>query len=55
MAIGPDALKTTAEHLRKIRNTCRFLLANTADFSLAEDAVQYEDMTQVGAVFLLYG
>ncbi|EGD80820.1 isoleucyl-tRNA synthetase [Salpingoeca rosetta] len=37
--IGPSTLSITAENLRKIRNSCRFMLGNLADFSLETDAV----------------
>ncbi|MDQ5890225.1 MAG: isoleucyl-tRNA synthetase [Candidatus Dependentiae bacterium] len=40
-----DALLTqTAETYRKIRNTCRFLLANLSDFNPAIDCVPFEKM-----------
>ena len=40
-------LKQTSETYRKIRNTLRFLIANTTDFNPNEDAVFYEDLRSV--------
>ncbi|MDR3241388.1 MAG: isoleucine--tRNA ligase [Lactobacillaceae bacterium] len=49
--VSMDLLKQTSETYRKIRNTMRFLLANTADFNPAEDAVAYADLTPVDQYF----
>ncbi|MGH7925245.1 MAG: isoleucine--tRNA ligase [Candidatus Binatus sp.] len=35
-----------SESYRKIRNTCRFMLGNLADFDPARDAVDYKDMLE---------
>ncbi|KXT75751.1 isoleucine--tRNA ligase [Streptococcus sp. DD12] len=45
--ISMDILKQTSETYRKIRNTLRFLLANTSDFDPAQDKVAYEDLRSV--------
>ncbi|QBO36894.1 isoleucine--tRNA ligase [Periweissella cryptocerci] len=42
--VSMEILKQSSETYRKIRNTMRFLLANTEDFDNAKDAVAYEDM-----------
>ncbi|MDR3190436.1 MAG: isoleucine--tRNA ligase [Lactobacillaceae bacterium] len=49
--ISMDLLKQTSETYRKIRNTMRFLLANTADFNPAQDAVPYAELTPVDQYF----
>lgn len=45
--ISMDILKQTSETYRKIRNTLRFLLANTADFNPNTDTVAYENLRAV--------
>ncbi|HFH8967982.1 TPA: isoleucine--tRNA ligase [Streptococcus agalactiae] len=40
-------LKQTSETYRKIRNTLRFLIANTSDFNPKQDAVAYENLGAV--------
>ncbi|EPT92068.1 isoleucyl-tRNA synthetase [Streptococcus agalactiae BSU178] len=45
--ISMDILKQTSETYRKIRNTLRFLIANTSDFNLKQDAVAYENLGAV--------
>ena len=45
--ISMDILSQVSETYRKIRNTLRFLIANTADFNPALDAVAYEDLRPV--------
>lgn len=42
--VSNDILKQTSESYRKIRNTLRFLLANTSDFTPATDAVAFADL-----------
>jgi len=44
VALSEALLTQTAEVYRKIRNTCRFLLANLYDFNPATDTVPFEDM-----------
>ncbi|HFU1151220.1 TPA: isoleucine--tRNA ligase [Streptococcus agalactiae] len=45
--ISMDILKQTSETYRKIRNTLRFLIANTFDFNPKQDAVAYENLGAV--------
>ena len=49
--VSMDILSQTSETYRKIRNTMRFLLANTTDFNPNEDAIAYEDLTPVDQYF----
>lgn len=44
MSISDAILKQVVESYRRIRNTLRFLLANTADFDHSKDAVAFSDM-----------
>ncbi len=44
MAVSDQILKRTADTYRRLRNTARFLLANTHDFDPAADRVAFEDM-----------
>lgn len=50
--ISMDILKQTSESYRKIRNTLRFLVANTSDFDKA-DAVAYEDLRPVDQYMMI--
>ncbi|HEO0402547.1 TPA: isoleucine--tRNA ligase [Streptococcus agalactiae] len=45
--ISMDILKQISEIYRKIRNTLRFLIANTSDFNPKQDAVAYENLGAV--------
>ena len=47
MSIGDEILKRVVESYRRIRNTLRFLLANTADFDPARHAVPVGDMVEI--------
>jgi isoleucyl-tRNA synthetase len=47
LSISDEILKRVVESYRRIRNTLRFLLANTADFDFAKDAVAVEDMVEL--------
>jgi isoleucyl-tRNA synthetase len=47
MSIGDEILKRVVESYRRIRNTIRFLLANTSDFDPARDAVPVERMLEI--------
>lgn len=47
LSIGDEILKRVVESYRRIRNTLRFLLANTSDFDIAKDAVAIEDMLEL--------
>lgn len=43
MPVSNDILKQVSESYRKLRNTLRFLMANTSDFNYATDAVAFAD------------
>jgi isoleucyl-tRNA synthetase len=45
--ISPDILKRLSEAYRRIRNTCRFLLGNLADFHPQRDAVSTENLEEL--------
>ncbi|WP_394405676.1 isoleucine--tRNA ligase [Streptococcus sp. 20-1249] len=45
--VSMDILGQVSETYRKIRNTLRFLIANTSDFNPATDAVAFEDLRAV--------
>ena len=47
MSIGEEILKRVVEAYRRIRNTLRFLLANTSDFDIGRDAVPVEKMLEI--------
>jgi isoleucyl-tRNA synthetase len=47
LSISNEILKRVVESYRRIRNTLRFLLANTSDFDAGKDAVPLEDMVEV--------
>ena len=47
LRLGQTILKRVVESYRRIRNTLRFLLANTSDFDFAKDAVKIEDMLEL--------
>jgi len=47
MSIGDEILKRVVEAYRRIRNTLRFLLANTSDFDIAKDAVSVGEMVEI--------
>jgi isoleucyl-tRNA synthetase len=47
MAIGDEILKRVVESYRRIRNTLRFLLANTSDFDEAKDAVPLGELLEI--------
>lgn len=42
MPVSQEILKQVADSYRKVRNTMRFLLANTSDFDYSKDAVPFE-------------
>ena len=46
VSLSDDILKQTAEVYRKIRNTARYILGNTADFD-PEQSVDYEDLQEI--------
>ncbi|MEP7184058.1 MAG: isoleucine--tRNA ligase [Betaproteobacteria bacterium] len=47
VSIGDEILKRVVESYRRIRNTLRFLLANTSDFDPAKDAVPVTAMLEL--------
>jgi len=47
MSISDEILKRVVESYRRIRNTLRFLMANTADFEPARDAVPVADLFEI--------
>jgi len=53
MAIGDEILKRVVESYRRIRNTLRFLLANTADFDPAAHAVPIAELLEIDRAALV--
>jgi len=47
LSISNEILKRVVESYRRIRNTLRFLLANTSDFDPAADAVPVAEMVEI--------
>jgi isoleucyl-tRNA synthetase len=47
LSISGEILKRVVESYRRVRNTLRFLLANTSDFDPARDAVPVDEMVEV--------
>jgi isoleucyl-tRNA synthetase len=47
LSISDEILKRVVESYRRIRNTLRFLLANTADFDVAKDAVPAAELFEL--------
>ena len=47
LTISDEILKRVVESYRRIRNTLRFLLANTADFDAAKDAVPMDELVEI--------
>ena len=47
LSISDEILKRVVEGYRRIRNTLRFLLANTADFDPATDAVPHDALVEI--------
>ena len=47
LSISDEILKRVVESYRRIRNTLRFLMANTADFDAARDAVPVDALLEV--------
>lgn len=43
--VSMDILSQVADTYRKIRNTLRFLIANTADFSVSTDSIEYSELS----------
>lgn len=49
--VSMDLLSQTSETYRKIRNTMRFLLANTADFDPKADTIAFDDLVAADQYF----
>ncbi len=47
LRLGKTILKGVVDAYRRIRNTLRFLLANTSDFDIAKDAVALDSMLDI--------
>ena len=47
LSISDEILKRVTEAYRRIRNTLRFLLANTSDFDVAKDAVPADELLEI--------
>ncbi len=47
LSISDEILKRVVESYRRIRNTLRFLLANTSDFNFSEQAVDVDSMLEI--------
>lgn len=47
LSIGEEILKRVTESYRRIRNTLRFLLANTSDFDQAKHAVPMNELLEI--------
>ncbi len=47
LSISDEIIKRVVEAYRRIRNTLRFLLANTADFDPARDAVPFDQLVEI--------
>ncbi len=52
LSISDEILKRVVEGYRRIRNTLRFLLANTADFDAVRDAVPVAELFEIDRVAL---
>ena len=50
--ISKDILKQLTEIYRKIRNTARFMLGNTADFNPVDDNVEFEKLYELDQLIL---
>ena len=53
MSAGKQAFKGATDSYRRIRNTIRFLLANTDDFNPSTDSVDMADMVSLDK-FIMY-
>ena len=54
LRLGQTILKRVVESYRRVRNTLRFLLANTSDFDITKDAVPVADMLELDRWALAY-
>ena len=53
LTISDEILKRVVESYRRIRNTLRFLMANTADFDAARDAVPLSGLLEIDRLALV--
>ena len=53
LALSDEILKRTIEAYRRIRNTVRFLLANTADFDATKDMLPVEEWLEIDRYALI--
>ncbi len=53
MSVGPEILKRVVESYRRIRNTLRFLLANTSDFDAKTDALAINELAEIDRYALI--
>ena len=53
LTISDEILKRVVESYRRIRNTMRFLLANTADFDVQNDVLPIEDWLEIDRYVLV--
>ncbi|MFD0897932.1 isoleucine--tRNA ligase [Loigolactobacillus binensis] len=51
--VSMEGFKQVSDSYRKIRNTLRFLLANTTDFDPATDALDYNDLQSVDKYLMI--
>ncbi|WP_051378178.1 isoleucine--tRNA ligase [Derxia gummosa] len=54
LSIGDEILKRVVEAYRRVRNTLRFLLANTSDFDIDTQAVPVEQMLEIDRYALAF-
>lgn len=47
LSFGKTIVKHVTDSYRRIRNTLRFLLANTSDFDITKDAVAFDEMVEL--------
>ena len=47
LSLSDEILKRVVEAYRRIRNTLRFLLANTSDFDIAKDAIPFDQWLEI--------
>ncbi len=47
LCISDEILKRVTESYRRIRNTLRFLLSNTADFDIAKDGISPDELLEI--------
>lgn len=53
VSLSKDILKQLTESYRKMRNTARYILGNTADFDPNKDMVEYENLEELDKYALL--